>query len=1212
MTVQRIFLSLFLFLNGILLQAETAFQFAENKGQSHENVRYEASLPGGKIFLEDHLWTFNFTKTQEHHHFSRKDIYNATPATDPTPMGHAYRVHFNNAREGSTIRPLNPFSHYNNYFIGNDPDKWASEVRLFRGVLYQDLYDLVDMHVYSRYNSLKYDFIVHPGGSVDDIEMEYEGVDKIYIKNKNLIIQTSINEIKEVSPYAYQIINGETKEVKCRFVLNGNKLRFVVPRGYNPNYDLIIDPELIFSTYTGSLSDNWGFTATYDDDGNAYGGGIAFSVGYPLTMGAWDVTFANNPNTSPSNTTNYGYDMAISKIAPDGSSLLYSTYLGGTGSESPHSLVVNSKNELVILGSTSSSNFPMVGGYDTQFAGGPAFWVHPYVYLSQGDIVLGGQDHLNGTDIVVAILNPNGNAVVGSTFFGGNDNDGLNTTYTEDVFGDPIYNLQFNYGDEARGEVIVDENDNIYIGSCTYSNTIPGTKGFQASNDGELDGVIAKFNDDVSSLDWMTFLGGNENDAVYSVKVAENGEVYACGGTQGAGFPITQQSCSGGSADGYIVRVSNNGQNLLGSTCLGASGSQYDQTYFVEIDKDGFIYTVGQSTGVYNVVGNVYSNSNTHQFIHKLSSNLANTEWSTTFGAGNSINISPTGLLVDNCGNIYVSGWGGGTNVDSNDFVGTTFGLPTSPDAFQSFTDGADLYFMILSRDAQSFEYGTFFGEQDIASTDSSEGQEHVDGGTSRFDKTGVVYHAVCASCSDTGEGSDNFPTTTGAWSNENPSDNCNLAVLKFDFQLFLEANADLEPAPEGCAPHTVNFTNLSDRWEDIYWDFGDGSPISTEVNPTHIYTDIGVFEVMMIIVDSATCNIADTSFLTINVPEFSEDITADLDTELPLLCEPYEVDFFNLSQYDGATEEYTFLWDFGNGVTSDEFEPIYEYPTFGTYNVSLTVTGPPPCNDQNTLFTTITIEENPIVSADFNYPNIGCIPFPVSLEALDEAEEYFWDLGDGTTSEDASLEHVYTEEGIYEITLIAVDTSTCNDTDTAFAQIEVYDNPIAAFTFQQDQPYILVDIPFMNQSTLDMEYLWDFGDGNTSTEFEPTHQFLQVGENEICLTVTRPDADCSDIYCETIFISDDFSIMMPTAFSPNGDGMNDEWVIQGFGVENFRLLVFNRWGEKVFEADSFGDSWNGIYKGVPQELGVFVYFVEATVAGGRKFFDEGNFTLLR
>ena len=153
----------------------------------------------------------------------------------------------------------------------------------------------------------------------------------------------------EKKPFAYQYLNGKKRKVNCEFHVRENVVEFKFPDGYNDSYELIIDPDIIFSTYSGSVSDNWGHTATYDNDGNLYAGSIAFEIGYPVTTGSFQSDFAGG-NT----------DICISKFSNDGNNLIYSTYFGGNNNENPHSLIVNENNELYIFGTTGSTNFPAV------------------------------------------------------------------------------------------------------------------------------------------------------------------------------------------------------------------------------------------------------------------------------------------------------------------------------------------------------------------------------------------------------------------------------------------------------------------------------------------------------------------------------------------------------------------------------------------------------------------------------------------------------------------------------------------------------------------------------------------------------------------------------------------------------------------------------------------------------------------------------------
>jgi hypothetical protein len=202
-------------------------------------------------------------------------------------------------------------------------------------------------------------------------------------------------------------------------------------------------------------------------------------------------------------------------------------------------------------------------------------------------------------------------------------------------------------------------------------------------------------------------------------------------------FPVTPGAISttynGGITDGFVSKLKNDGTSILNSTFVGTAA--YDQTFFIQLDKDFDVYIVGQTLGVMPVSGGVYSNANSGQYIWKMTNDLSAQIFTTIFGNGNnSINISPSAFLVDYCENIYVSGWGGHIlqGVPTNN-------MPLTANAIQSTTDGFNFYLFVLSTNATSLLYATYFG--------GAQSQEHVDGGTSRFDKKGIIYQSVCAGC---------------------------------------------------------------------------------------------------------------------------------------------------------------------------------------------------------------------------------------------------------------------------------------------------------------------------------------------------------------------------------------------------------------------------------------------------------------------------------
>src|SRR5690606_24667487 len=261
-----------------------------------------------------------------------------------------------------------------------------------------------------------------------------------------------------------------------------------------------------------------------------------------------------------------------------------------------------------------------------------------------------------------------------------------------------------------------------------------------------------------------------------------------------------------------------------------------------------------QTHGAYPVSAGVYSNPGSTQFIHKYDHDLSTSQWSTVIGSGlGNENISPSAFLVSDCGQIYFSGWGGVVNGFAQAANSTTNGLPTTVDAFQGSTTGSDFYLMVLEEDATALNYATFFG--------GTVSTEHVDGGTSRFDKHGTVYQAVCAGC----QGNNDFPTTPGAWSTTNGSFNCNLGVFKFDL---LQPTAEIGldgPDYSGLLYAHVSFVNLSVGGTVFDWSFGDGAD-TTAFAPGHTYSTAGSYTVRVVLSDDDVCTSNDTAYITITI----------------------------------------------------------------------------------------------------------------------------------------------------------------------------------------------------------------------------------------------------------------------------------------------------------------------------------------------------------
>ncbi len=788
--------------------------FIENKGQLPKSVISKTKLPSGALFIEEGKLIYAFYNGKQ-----VADIHDGLRSSISVDA-HAYSVSFLNSNTKYNIVLEEESEFFENYYLG-DISNWTTKVRSYKKQTHKEIYEKIDVSYYVQNDDLKYEFIVAKYGNPKSIKMQYKGMSKISLNNGNLLIKTSVNTVKEYKPYAYQMINNIEVEVMCNYRLYNKTITFNFPEGYDKEIPLVIDPVLKFSTYSGSNADNFGYTATYDNFGFLYSGSTVFGIGYPTTLGAYQLNYANSVG---------GTDIGITKYDTSGTMRIYSTYLGGTKDELPHSMIVNSANELFIFGTTASSDFPTTNlAYQTIFNGGPT--------LSTLGL---GVSFPNGSDIFVSKLGANGGNLLASTFLGGTDNDGLNTASK----------LKYNYADEVRGEIDIDKQNNIYIATCTKSTDFPITNNFQSLNNGKQEGCIVKMDNQLTTIIWSSYLGGSEDDAIYSLALDKNDDIYVTGGTNSSDFPTLANAYQNSyqdsvKADAFVTKISSNGNQILSSSYFGTD--KYDQSYFIEIGRTNSIYLFGQT----KVTGNQLVNNATYfvadggQFIAVFNEDLSSVLQSTVVGTGKGTpDISPTAFLVDNCDKVYLSGWGSNVNGGSL----STLNLPFSVNAYQSTTDGNDFYLMVIDENLDSLLYATYFG--------GSQSNEHVDGGTSRFDKKGIVYQSVCAGCG----GNSDFPIepNPGAVSPINNSSNCNNGIFKFDFD-FPMVIAEFDAPWVGCDTN-VSFQNLSSPNTSVsyQWYFGDGTSSSQE-NPNHNYIQEGSYTVTLIANSPLTCNISDT-----------------------------------------------------------------------------------------------------------------------------------------------------------------------------------------------------------------------------------------------------------------------------------------------------------------------------------------------------------------
>lgn len=1230
-------------------QKVNSFEFIENKGQWHENVLYKTSLNGGYLYLENNKLTYDFydeegLETYFHAHNSHE------PRRELDRLNcHSYQVEFVGSKVNS-IQGAKKNKTYYNYFLGSDRTKWASRVNSYKSTNYSELYPKIDLVFYTSDESLKYDFIVKAQGDPSQIGLSYQGINSIKLSKGRLIIKTSVNEVIEEKPYAYQIINGKTQEVECDYTLVGNVVGFEFPKGYNQNVELIIDPTLIFSTFSGSTANNFGYTATFDSDGFLYSGSTAFGATYPTTTGAYDISF------------NGGIvDVAISKYDTTGTTMIYSTFVGGASDELPHSMITNSNDELFVYGTTSSLNFPFSKGcYDSTFNGGTA------LNLTSGL----GVNFINGSDIFVIRISQPGDSLMSGTLVGGSGNDGLNSSTSN--------NLRYNYADEVRGEIEIDKNNNIYVVSCTRSLNFPFTAGaFQTMHGGsDLDGVIFKMDNKLTTLIWSSYLGGNGDDAAYSIALDRNDNAYVAGGTNSTDFikssTAIDTNFTGVRADGFITKINTTGSTVLSSTYYGTDA--YDQIYFIELDRKDSVYVFGQTDKMDSsfIKNAAYFTFNSGQFITKMSPNLDTIEWSTVFGSGGGgPNISPTAFLVDVCNKIYLSGWGGTTNQfgTTNNAISTT-GMDTTAGAFQTSTDGSDFYLMVLESDASNIVYGSYFGGNVSA--------EHVDGGTSRFDRNGRMYQSVCAGCG----GNSDFPIkpSPGAVSATNGS-SCNNGVFKFDFNLPITL-ADFDVTPVSCLGDTTFIINKSLRGTSFQWNFGDGNT-STLRNPFHVYTNAGSYIITLIVADTTACNFSDTlrkqvtilsdsswvltndticdsSFKQVGfLPSSNPSITYSWSPSIGLS----DTTISNPIASPLNTTTYTLL--ISNGVCTDTVQLTVVVTKLKLYvpnDTTLCVPGSPITLFANSSGTTNHFQwsSNPsytdTLNSSISNPNLTVSPFvpttyyirigkngcfkedtvrvslfsgqirlnapegiclgdTVSLSVINlgtDSLTYDWSPDIDIISGDFTSSILISPNATTRYSVTAVSSIGCSL--TLSKRIYVSPLPTLSISATASKDTIFAGETVQLSSLPNgFSYLWSPASSlNNPTLQNPT----ATPSATTTYTVRVSDTGCVRTAEVTVTVIDVIcgppDLYVPNAFTPNGDGDNDILLVRGNNITDMTLRIYHRWGEKVFESTNQTEGWDGTYKGKECDPAVFVYYLDVTCIGGETYQEKGNITLIR
>ncbi|MGA8619509.1 MAG: SBBP repeat-containing protein [Candidatus Sulfotelmatobacter sp.] len=641
--------------------------FEQNQGQIDGQVKYIARANGYTLFLTANDAVFLL-------HSSSNDRTAIGRSTE-SPAQNAPRQ--SNARQESTavvhmqlvggnsqakIPAAGQLSGTTNYFIGNDPSQWHRDIPRYARVSYQDVYPGVNLAFHGAQRQLEFDFVVAPGANPAPIAFHFNGVQGMKTDdNGNLVVSSAAGDVLLHKPVAYQEQNGVLENVDSRFLLKANSQVSFELGNYDRGRELIIDPSVTYATYLGGTLEDDAYGIAIDSSGNAYVTGQTASTNFPIVAGGKSGSNAG------------GFDAFVSKIAADGSSLIYSTYVGGSGNDSGNAIAVDASGDAFVAGGTNSNPFPTTGG---------AF-----------------QTTLKGTaNAFVFELTPTGNNLTYSTYLGGTG------------------------ADNAQGIALAsDKSGDVYVVGKTSSTDFPAMNALQTTVAG---GFVTKLNSTGTMLVFSTYLGGGTGDFAGAVAVDSSNNAYVTGKALSASFTTTNgvvqplcASCSGGFSDAFVTVYKPDGSGYVYSTFLG--GTSTDVGAGIAVDSSGNAYVTGVTLSSdfprMAALQNTYG-GNTDAFVTKLNPTGTALVYSTYLGGGSF--DAGTSIGVDAAGNAYVTG-------QTDSMSPTPF--PTASPTQAAIGGGFDAFVSELNAAGSQLAFSTYLGGTQNEDTSGNYGAIAVD-----------------------------------------------------------------------------------------------------------------------------------------------------------------------------------------------------------------------------------------------------------------------------------------------------------------------------------------------------------------------------------------------------------------------------------------------------------------------------------------------------
>ena len=601
-------------------------------------VKFSAATAAATIFVENGALTYLVAKKSEP---------KAGWSLREKPLG----------SKATQVEGLAPSPTKVSFFKGKDPRNWRVALPAYEELTFGELYDHIRLNVKAHGKNVEKIFIVENGGDPEKIALQIEGAKKLSVNSEGeLEIETGIGLFKMTAPIAYQEIDGRNVKVAAAYELKASEFQETDPRhvygfkvgAYDKTKPLIIDPLLAW-TFVGGTQEDKAYAIALDSDKNIFVTGTTRSSAFPVTPGAYDNAYASN------------LDIFVSKFDADLTTLLASTFIGGSGNDYGYSIAIGADGNIYIAGDTDSSDFPTTAG---AYQGTKSGYRDTFVSRLDNDL----------------------SSLLASTFVGGSGND---------------------YG----RAITIDSAQKVFVTGYTDSDDFPTTAGaYQTARKGNEDAFIYKLDNTLSSLEASTYLGGSDSDYAYGL--AKNGDVFVVGATASADFPTTTSRPYGGEMDAFIGRLNSNLTSLVASTYLG--GDDHDVGKAIAISAAGDVYVTGwtASTAYYDLSATfhpptfpttrgAYDRSNdpakvpSHRFsdvfVSKFNSYLSVLMASTLLGGydgeeGNAI-------ALDSFGNVFVTGWTASEGDPYAEPIIPPF--PTTQGAYDSTLNGEEDVFVV-------------------------------------------------------------------------------------------------------------------------------------------------------------------------------------------------------------------------------------------------------------------------------------------------------------------------------------------------------------------------------------------------------------------------------------------------------------------------------------------------------------------------------------